>query len=62
VPLKYSPGPLADNSPTLDRIDPARGYVPGNIAVLSALANRIKSNAAPAQIRAVLAFVENHTP
>lgn len=32
-----------DNSPTLDRIDPAKGYVPGNVAVISHRANIIKS-------------------
>lgn len=34
-----------DESPTLDRIDPAKGYVPGNGWVVSGRANRIKSNA-----------------
>lgn len=32
----------SDNSATLDRIDWSRGYVPGNIAVISYRANRIK--------------------
>jgi hypothetical protein len=31
-----------DNSPTLDRIDPAKGYVRDNIAVISHRANRWK--------------------
>lgn len=33
-----------DNSPALDKIIPHKGYVVGNIAVISALANRIKNS------------------
>lgn len=46
----------SDNSPSLDKIIPALGYVPGNIVVVSHLANRIKSNATPAQLLAVAQF------
>ena len=41
------------NSPTLDKIKPALGYVVGNIVVVSHLANRIKSDATPEQLRRV---------
>lgn len=34
-----------DNSPSLDRLVPHLGYVPGNITVISDRANRIKNNA-----------------
>ncbi|MCP1937389.1 hypothetical protein J2R95_003184 [Bradyrhizobium japonicum] len=34
-----------DNSPSLDRIEPAKGYVKGNVAFISDRANRIKSDA-----------------
>jgi hypothetical protein len=37
-------GVLSDSSMTLDRINPSQGYVPENIAVISALANKIKQN------------------
>lgn len=33
------------NMATLDRIDSTKGYVPGNVQVISFLANRLKSNA-----------------
>jgi len=47
-----------DLSPTLDRIVPALGYVKGNVVVISKLANTIKSNATPQQIRAVADWYE----
>jgi hypothetical protein len=34
-----------DASPALDKIIPSKGYILGNIAVISTLANRIKNNA-----------------
>jgi len=34
----------ADNSPSFDRIDPSLGYIPGNVAVISWRANRIKND------------------
>ena len=33
-----------DNSPSLDRIRPALGYVPGNVRVISYKANRLRNN------------------
>jgi hypothetical protein len=46
-------GVLHDASPTLARSDATRGSVPGNIAVLSFAANRIKGPHAAAEIAAV---------
>lgn len=46
------------NSPSLDRLNPNEGYVPGNVVIISHMANRIKSNATPNQIRAVADWVD----
>lgn len=46
-------GRIVPNSPSLDRIKPALGYVPGNVAVISMRANTIKQNATAAEIQRV---------
>ena len=56
IPLEAG-GELTPNSPTLDRINPDLGYVPGNIVVISHLANRIKSDATPQQIMRVAEWI-----
>jgi hypothetical protein len=49
------PGP---NSPSLDRIVPARGYVPENVIVVSHRANVIKNDATPEELALVTAFYQ----
>ena len=48
-----------DASPSLDRIVPEKGYVVGNIAVISSRANRIKSNATADEIERVVAWLRS---
>lgn len=45
IPLQYGLNKSSNASPSLDRIIPSKGYVKGNIAVMSLRANRLKSNA-----------------
>jgi hypothetical protein len=42
IPLSISIGRMSDNSPALDRIDPNKGYIKGNVMVISNRANQIK--------------------
>lgn len=41
------------NSPSLDRIDPERGYVKGNVWIISHRANAIKNNATHEELKLV---------
>tara|TARA_R100001509_G_scaffold138169_1_gene92263 strand:+ start:17 stop:394 length:378 start_codon:yes stop_codon:yes gene_type:complete len=46
------------NSPSLDRIDNRRGYEKGNVIVVCMMANSIKNQATPSQIKKVADFYE----
>lgn len=39
-----------DNSYSLDRIDPTKGYIPGNVQVMSLKANSMKFSATPEEL------------
>jgi hypothetical protein len=45
IPIFQGSGRVCANSPTLDRISSAKGYVKGNVWVVSYRANTIKSDA-----------------
>ena len=47
---------MKPNSPSFDRIDPNKGYIPGNVVIMSAKANTIKSNATPEELNRVAAY------
>ena len=45
------------NSPSLDRIDPSKGYVKGNVWVISWRANKIKSDATLEELEKIVAVL-----
>lgn len=45
-----------DNSPSLDRIIPARGYVKGNVVVVSYRVNRIKNDSTVTELQTIADF------
>jgi hypothetical protein len=59
IPISFGAKATEDrsHSPSLDRIDPKLGYVPGNIIVMSHKANTLKSNATVEELRALLAWM-----
>jgi hypothetical protein len=63
IPLYRASGAAAQgpNSPTLDRIRPELGYVRGNVRVISARANQIKSDATPAELLQVACYFQENS-
>jgi len=49
-----------DNVPTVDRIVPTLGYIPGNVAVISNKANRLKSDATSSELRRIADWMDAH--
>lgn len=47
-----------DNSPSLDRLVPGLGYVRGNVAVMSARANRIKDSGTAHEHRLIAEWMD----
>lgn len=60
IPLELHFGNKAPqpNSHSLDRIDNSKGYIPGNVAIVSHQLNTDKSNLTPAILRRMLAYME----
>jgi len=50
IELDWGKNGRQPNSPSLDRIDPTKGYIPGNVMMISDLANSMKNNATPEQL------------
>ena len=46
------------NSPSVDRIDSTKGYLKGNVQIISNRANIIKNNATTAEIKLLLSHME----
>jgi hypothetical protein len=59
-PMGRGRGKITPDSPTLDRINPAKGYVASNIAVISHRANRLKSNATAKEHRRIAEWMESN--
>lgn len=49
-----------DSSPTIDKIDPKKGYVKGNVIWLSNRANRIKNDGTAIEHFKIFEFISQH--
>lgn len=50
----------AEFSPSLDRLIPDKGYIKGNMAIISFKANRMKNNGSTEEIRKLLNWLEKN--
>lgn len=61
IVLSYDNKQGAEDSPSLDRVVPERGYVPGNVNVISGRANRIKSDASLSELKKLIDYIESNS-
>jgi len=57
IPLQRHIGKLSNNSYSLDRRDSSKGYIPGNVFILSQKANNIKSNLSKEEISRLMEYM-----
>lgn len=60
IPMCKNPEQACDNSYSLDRIDSSKGYVPGNVWVISNRANRIKGDATLEELELIAKNLKDH--
>lgn len=58
IPLIVGEDKRSDNTPSIDRVVPSKGYVKGNIVVISWRANRLKSDATVEELRMLARYTQ----
>lgn len=58
IELNYFNEVICDNSPSFDCVIPERGYVKGNVCIISQRANRIKNDGTAQEHYAIAQFIE----
>lgn len=59
ITLDYFNESRVDTSPSFDRIDPTKGYVVGNVQVISFRANRIKNDGTQEELEKIAAYLRS---
>lgn len=60
IEIRYCQGKIGfiDHSPSMDRIVPRLGYVPGNVRIISWRANRLKQDATLDELLAIVSYIK----
>lgn len=48
------------NAPSIDRVIPSKGYVKGNVRIISYRANLLKSDATLDELKKIVSYIEDH--
>lgn len=59
IPLKWG-HKITNNTPSVDRIDPTKGYTKDNVKIISMRANRLKNNATLEELEKIYLYVKEH--
>jgi len=59
IELDYFAESRAENSPSFDKTDPTKGYVDGNVMIMSWRANRIKNDGTASEHRQIALYLDN---
>ncbi len=60
IPLIKKGGQQTDNSPSIDRIDSSKGYIPSNIKIISWRANTIKNIGNAEEHEAIVKYIREN--
>ena len=58
--LEVGEGKRQPNSPSIDRIDNSKGYVRGNVAIISLRANALKNDGTIEELKAIVKYMEEN--
>jgi len=58
VPMERHTGKVSNNNYSLDRLDSTKGYVPGNVRVISWRANYVKNNLSLEEAERLVAYMK----
>lgn len=58
IELKFGNAGFRENSPSIDKIDPKKGYTLDNVQIISWRANRLKTDASINELEMLLAFMK----
>lgn len=59
IPIDRNADNYSDNAPSLDRTDNTKGYIKGNVCVVSWRANRIKSDATLEELEKIICYAKS---
>jgi len=60
IPLNKHSKTRGPDSPSLDKVIPALGYIPSNVRIISWRANDLKKNATLEELKRLVEYMENH--